>query len=118
MTGDNKWIGRSVVRLEDPPLLRGLGRFAADISYPHQLHMRVVRSERAHGRIVSIDTTAACAMPGVAAVWAAADIADVPPVDFREGSIPALDPFRQPVLAQERVRYVGVGSMGRTGGEQ
>ncbi len=107
MTGDNKWIGRSVVRLEDPPLVRGLGRFAADISHPHQLHMRVVRSERAHGRIVSIDTAAACAMPGVVAVWTAADIADVPPVDFREGSIPALDPFRQPVLARERVRYVG-----------
>ena len=107
MTGDNKWIGRSVVRLEDPPLVRGLGRFAADISHPHQLHMRVVRSERAHGRIVSIDTAAACAVPGVVAVWTAADIADVPPVDFREGSIPALDPFRQPVLARERVRYVG-----------
>ncbi len=37
----------------------------------------------------------------------AADIADVPPIDFREGSIPALDPYRQPVLANGRVRYVG-----------
>jgi carbon-monoxide dehydrogenase large subunit/6-hydroxypseudooxynicotine dehydrogenase subunit gamma len=46
-------------------------------------------------------------VPGVFAVWTAADIPDVPPVDFREGSIPALDPYRQPVLAKARVRYVG-----------
>ena len=61
----------------------------------------------AHGRIVSIDAAAARALPGVFAVWTAADIADVPPIDFREGSIPALDPYRQPVLANGRVRYVG-----------
>src|SRR5204862_292046 len=42
-----------------------------------------------------------------AAVWTAADIADVPPIDFREGRIPALEPYRQPVLATEKVRYVG-----------
>ena len=69
--------------------------------------MRVVRSAHAHGRIVAIDTAAARALPGVYAVWTAADIAEVPPIDFREGSIPALDPYRQPVLANGRVRYVG-----------
>ena len=61
----------------------------------------------AHGKIVSIDTSAARALPGVIAVWTAADIADVPPIDFREGRIPALEPYRQPVLATEQVRYVG-----------
>jgi aerobic carbon-monoxide dehydrogenase large subunit len=106
-TGDNKWIGRSVLRLEDPPLVIGAGRFAGDISFPHQLHMRVVRSSHAHGNIVSIDTAAARAMPGVVAVWTSADIADLPPIDFREGRIPALEPYRQPVLAREKVRYVG-----------
>jgi carbon-monoxide dehydrogenase large subunit/6-hydroxypseudooxynicotine dehydrogenase subunit gamma len=105
--GSCKWIGQSVLRLEDPPLVRGHGRFAADISFPHQLHMRVVRSNHAHGGIVSLDTSAARAQPGVVAVWTAADIADVPPIDFREGRIPALEPYRQPVLARERVRYVG-----------
>jgi aerobic carbon-monoxide dehydrogenase large subunit len=104
---DNKWIGQSVTRLEDPPLVRGHGRYAGDISFPHQLHMRVVRANHAHGRIVSLDTTAARALPGVVAVWTAADIADVPPIDFREGSIPAFDPYRQPVLATDEVRYVG-----------
>jgi aerobic carbon-monoxide dehydrogenase large subunit len=105
--GNNKWIGQSVTRLEDPPLVRGRGRFAGDISFPHQLHMRVARSNHAHGRIVSLDLAAARALPGVVAVWAAADIADVPPIDFREGRIPSLEPYRQPVLATERVRYVG-----------
>ena len=101
------WIGQSVERLEDPPLVAGRGEFAGDINFPHQLHMRIVRSAHAHGRIVSIDAAAARALPGVFAVWTAADIADVPPIDFREGSIPALDPYRQPVLANGRVRYVG-----------
>jgi aerobic carbon-monoxide dehydrogenase large subunit len=102
-----KWIGRSVERLEDPPLVTGRGRYAADISFPHQLHMRVVRSSHAHGKIVSIDTAAARALPGVVAVWTASDIAELPPIDFREGRIERLEPWRQPVLATERVRYVG-----------
>src|SRR5262245_2341610 len=121
MTGaDTKWIGKSVERLEDPPLVRGRGRYAGDISFPHQLYMRIVRSNHAHGRIVSVDTSAARALSGVVAVWTAGDIADVPPVDFREGRIPALEPYRQPVLATGKVRYVGhpvaaafaVGSLG------
>src|SRR3989475_669599 len=106
-TGSNKWIGQSVKRLEDPPLVSGRGRFAADISFPHQLHMRIVRASHAHGKIVVVDTSAARALPGVVAVWTTADIADLPPVDFREGRIPPLEPYRQPVLATGTVRYVG-----------
>src|ERR1700677_1941732 len=101
------FIGQSVTRLEDPPLVAGRGAFVGDINFPHQLHMRIVRSAHAHGRIVAIDAVTARALPGVFAVWTAADIADVPPIDFREGSIPALDPYRQPVLANGQVRYVG-----------
>jgi len=109
MTANPKspWIGQSVTRLEDPPLVAGRGEFAGDINFPHQLCMRIVRSGHAHGRIVALDLSAARALPGVFAVWSAADIADVPPIDFREGSIPALDPYRQPVLAKDLVRYVG-----------
>jgi aerobic carbon-monoxide dehydrogenase large subunit len=103
----HSWIGQSVTRLEDPPLVAGRGTFTGDINFPHQLYMRVVRSAHAHGRIVTIDAAAARALPGVFAVWSAADITEVPPIDFREGSIPALDPYRQPVLATDRVRYVG-----------
>ena len=101
------WIGASVERIEDPPLVTGRGRFAGDMSFPHQLHMRMVRSPCAHGFIKQIDATAARALPGVAAVWTAADIADLPPIDFREGPVAKLAPFRQPVLARDRVRYVG-----------
>jgi aerobic carbon-monoxide dehydrogenase large subunit len=103
----HQWVGASVTRLEDPPLVRGRGRFAADIDFPHQLHMRIVRSSHAHGRLKAIDVSAALAMKGVVAVWTARDIADLPPIDFREGSIEKLAPFRQPVLATEHVRYVG-----------
>jgi carbon-monoxide dehydrogenase large subunit len=103
----DKYIGQPVPRLEDPPLVRGCGRFAGDISFPHQLHMRLARAQVAHGRIVAIDTAPARALPGVVAVWTAADIAEVPPIDFREGRIERLEPYRQPVLATDRVRYVG-----------
>src|SRR3954468_2182006 len=102
-----KWIGMPVERLEDPPLITGGGRFVGDINFPRQLHMRVVRSNHAHGKIISIDTSAAKALPGVVAVWTADDISDIGPIDFREGSIEKLAPYRQPVLAAGKVRYVG-----------
>ena len=101
------FVGRSVPRLEDLPLVTGRGRFAADISFPHQLHMRVVRAAHAHGRIVAIDAAAARAAPGVIAIWTAADVADIAPIDFRLTRIEGLEPYRQPILAAERVRYVG-----------
>lgn len=107
MKASKSTIGRSVPRLEDDPLLRGEGRFAADINFPGQLHMRVVRSAEAHARIVSIDSTEARAAPGVVAVWTWEDIQDVPPIDFRDPSADALAPYRQPVLAKDFVRYVG-----------
>src|SRR5215468_3339856 len=101
------FIGRSVTRLEDRPLVTGRGAFAADIAFPHMLHMRIVRSEHPHGRILSLDPTAALALPGVAAVWTSADVAEVPPIDFRLSRIEGLALYRQSILARERVRYVG-----------
>jgi carbon-monoxide dehydrogenase large subunit len=100
-------IGESVARLEDFPLLTGRGRFAADIGFPGQVHMRVARSPVAAGRIVAIDTGAARDAPGVLAVWTGADVADLPPIAFRMTWVPGLDRYRQPILAQGRVRYVG-----------
>jgi carbon-monoxide dehydrogenase large subunit len=102
-----KLIGRSVTRLEDPPLLTGAGRFAADVSFPHQLHMRIVRSSYAHARLLAIDTTQARALPGVYAVWTAADVAHVPAIDFRLTRVDGLEHYRQHVLATDRLRYVG-----------
>src|SRR5947207_8584914 len=107
MTTTNKWIGRSVLRLEDPPLVKGRGRFAGDISFPHQLHMRIVRSPYAHAELRGVDAAKALAAPGVVAVWCGADIADLPPIDFRDPAGEALRPYRQPLLAKDRLRYVG-----------
>ena len=101
------WIGVSAERLEDPPLITGRGQFAGDLSFPHQLHMRIVRSPSAHGRLKTIEVAAAAAVPGVIAVWTANDINHIPPIDFREGPNEKLAPFRQPVLAKDYVRYVG-----------
>ena len=102
-----KFIGRSVPRLEDRPLLTGSGRFAADISFPGQWTMRIVRSPVAHGRLKSIDAAAALALPGVHAVWMHADVAHLPPIPFRLTGLNSLEPYRQPVLAKNVVRYVG-----------
>src|SRR2546430_8533450 len=101
------FVGRSVTRLEDRPLVTGRGAFAADIAFPHMLHMRVVRSGHAHGRIMSIDASAALAMAGVVAVWTSAHVSEIPPIDFRLTRIEGLAPYRQPILARQRVRYVG-----------
>ena len=100
-------IGRSVKRLEDRPLLTGSGRFAADITVPDMLYMRVVRSPVAFGRLTGLQIAEALAHPGTVAVWTAQDVADIPPIGFRMTSVPGLEPYRQPVLANGHVRYVG-----------
>ncbi len=100
-------IGQSVTRLEDLPLVRGQARFAADLSFPRSLHMRIVRSSVPHGRIVSIDASAALALRGVVAVWTHHDVADIPCIPLREGKSAELDPYLQPILADGIVRYVG-----------
>ena len=66
-----------------------------------------MRSAHAHGRIRRIDVSQAVALRGVFAVWTAADVADLPLIEYREGPIEKLAPYRQPVLARDRVRYVG-----------
>src|SRR5216684_3097466 len=100
-------FGRSVPRLEDRPLVTGRGRFVGDISFPHQLHMRIVRSQYAHAELRAVDVAAALATPGVVAVWTGADTADLPPIDFRDPAGEGLRPYRQPLLAKDRLRYVG-----------
>src|SRR5438045_680885 len=102
---ERRVLGHRVTRIEDRPLVTGRGRYAGDINFAHQLHMRLVRSSRAHAGIVSIDASAALALPGVVAVWTNDDIADLSPIDFRaDKSSEALKPFRQPALARGRVR--------------
>ncbi len=107
MTAPAKFVGRSVPRLEDRPLLLGQGRFAADISFPGQWHMRVVRSPVAHGKLQGINAAAALTLPGVHAVWTRDNVAHIPPIPFRLTGLVELEPYRQPILANDYVRYVG-----------
>src|SRR3984893_11948058 len=102
-----RWFGKRVPRVEDARLLRGHGRFTDDID-EGALESVLVRSPFAHARILSIDVTAARAMPGVVAVYTAADL------PFGHTDLPILIPHpnlthgrTQRCLASEVVRYVG-----------
>src|SRR6266481_579278 len=106
-------IGQPVPRMEDPKLLRGEGRYTDDLNLAGQAYAVMVRSRHAHGIIRGIDVSAARAMPGVLAVYTAADLDAAGygkmkcAVAFsnRDGS-PMRAPQR-PALATERVRFVG-----------
>ena len=103
-------LGNRVVRIEDPALLTGAGRYVADIAAPEEpllagaVHATFVRSTMAHARIVSVDVGEAAAMPGVVAVFTAAQIAnDLPPEPLPLGH-PSM---ARPYLAADEARYVG-----------
>ena len=104
----NALIGSPVERLEDFRFLRGRGQFVDDIARDNLLHAVILRSAVAHGRIRSIDSAAALARPGVHAVITAADIgASIPTIPLRQESAPEFKPYEQPVIAHDKVRYVG-----------
>jgi carbon-monoxide dehydrogenase large subunit len=104
----NAFIGSPIERVEDLRLLRGRGQFVDDLARENLLHAVILRSSVAHGLILSIDTAAARARPGVYAVITAADIgATIPTIPLRQDSSPVFKPFEQPVIAQDKVRYVG-----------
>ena len=73
-------VGQPVPRSEDPTLVRGAGCYADDVIRPDQVYAVIVRSVVAHGNIRRIDTGAAKAMPGVIAVYTAADLAGYGPL--------------------------------------
>ncbi len=104
--------GQSVRRLEDDKLLVGAGQFAGDVSPADQVHIFFLRSPYPHARIVSLDSTAALAMPGVLSIVNGADMvaAGVKPIPGsafkRIDPVPCAAPERR-ALAHERVRFVG-----------
>lgn len=96
MTG---WVGQSLLRFEDPPLLTGEGRFVADLA-DRVTYLRFVRSPVPRGRIVSIEA------PGDVTLFTGEDLDEVRPIrpllhreDYR--------PVDQPVLARDAVRFMG-----------
>jgi len=95
-------------RVEDFRFLRGDGRFVADVNLEGQLHAVIARSAVAHGRIRAIHTGDARAMAGVRAVITARDLGrPVPVIPLRLQPLAELAPFRQPMLAHGKVRFVG-----------
>ncbi|WP_426166315.1 xanthine dehydrogenase family protein molybdopterin-binding subunit [Sandarakinorhabdus sp. DWP1-3-1] len=98
--------GQSVKRVEDVRLLTGRGNFTDDLQRDGMLYGVTLRSPYGHAEIMSIDTSAALALPGVVAVYTHDDVADY-------GPIPCLVPLSAPLetprilLAKDRVRFVG-----------
>jgi len=106
-------IGQSVLRREDPRLLRGRGRYFDDLKLADQLYAAIVRSPHAHADIRAIDTRAAARIPGVHAVLTGED--------YRAdgiGSLPSMAPYKRrdgspmylperPAIAIGRVLHVG-----------
>ena len=107
MTLVNRYIGAPIARIEDLRFLRGRGEYVADLAREGMLHAAILRSLIAHGRIRAIDASRAMATGGVRAVIMAAEIGAVPRIPLRLQPSRATEPFCQPVIASERVRYVG-----------
>jgi len=101
-------LGARAPRKEDHRLLTGRGRFGSDVQRTKMLHARVIRSSVAHASGLSIDSSAARALPGVVDVVTAADLpGDLSiPVRLKVQNIDLTDHL-QPVLAGSTVRYVG-----------
>ena len=106
-------IGQGVSRFEDPRLVRGGGRYIDDIVYPGMAFGVVLRSPHGHAKILSINTDTAKAAPGViqiitAADWKKAGLNELPShggLKRRDGS--PMFKSAYPVLAQDRVRWIG-----------
>ncbi len=111
-SGETRAFGHRIKRNEDPRLLTGQAQFVDDVHFPGMLHAAFKRSDYAHARLLAIDVEEARKMPGVVAVYVAADLGDywqpspllVPPppakyVVFNERT--------GGPLAKEKVRYVG-----------
>jgi len=95
-------VGHSVRRVEDDRLIQGDGHYVDDIVLPGMLHLAMLRSPIPHGRIVSIDTSAAESVPGVVAVLTGAALDG-----YGLAWMPTLSGDTQAVLATDKVRFQG-----------
>ena len=100
-------FGQPLRRIEDPRLLTGRGKYAADFRLPGMLHAAVMRSPHAHARLGAIRAKAALALPGVVAMIAAEDLGPIGRIPTRLGHrIGSVECLQFP-LARDVVRYVG-----------
>ena len=112
---ENTGLGAPIRRVEDERMLTGKGRYVDDLSMPGTCHAYVVRSPHAHARIVKIDSSKVSMAPGVVLVLTGEDAAKEDLGDLTCMSFPKLPPGSssycptQPVLARDKVRFVGEG---------
>ena len=107
-----RYFGERIKRTEDARLLKGQALFVDDVHLPEMLHVAFLRSDYAHGRINSIDVSAALERPGVIAVYTAEDLGDywqpgpllVPPPPIEKLTF---NECTQVPLAKDKVKHVG-----------
>src|SRR3954454_18451598 len=92
-------LGKPIGRYEGPDKVTGAAKYTADVILPGTLIGKTLKSPYAHARIVSIDTSAARALPGVHAVITGADV--------QSGGLWGRDVKDVPVIAYEKVRFIG-----------
>ena len=105
-----KVFGSREKRLEDPALLKGLGRFVDDISFPGMLYAAFVRSPHGHATVVTVDKEPALAVPGVHAVYTIDEFRPYLNNDRLVVGLPSpsyKQELDRPVLADGEVVYVG-----------
>ena len=104
-----RYIGKPLKRKDDPRLIQGLAHYVDDIQLPEMHHAGMVRSPYAHARIRSVDTSKAKSAPGVVAVYTGADLRGaIGPVPCA-AQVPDMKMALRPVLATDKVRFVGEG---------
>ncbi len=96
-------LGTRVVRTEDPDLLTGAATYVTDLDLPGKLHAAFARSELAHAELRAVNVDDALAIPGVVAIYTAADLGLAP----HHGFVTVHPDFARPPLAEGVVRFVG-----------
>src|SRR5579859_2218915 len=105
-----RYTGASVKRSEDPRILTGAGRYVDDIKLPGMLHAAFVRSPMAHALVVSVDVSAARALPGVVAALTGAELEEmtVPGPDALTALLGSAGPIPEfTLLATDKMRFAG-----------
>ncbi len=107
MTTSTRYIGKALKRKEDPRMIKGLAHYVDDIQLTGMHYVAFVRSPYAHARLRSIDTSKARTAPGVVAVLTGEDVrGSIGPVPCA-AQIPDMKAAQRPVLALDKVRFVG-----------
>jgi aerobic carbon-monoxide dehydrogenase large subunit len=102
------YVGMPIKRREDVRFITGAATYVDDIKLPNMLHAAILRSPRAHARIRSMDTSKALQLPGVIKVFTFQDLGELAvPVPIRMYQLAGLERHLQPLLAHDKVRYVG-----------